>query len=353
MMAPLSYGRARKVLSSRPADRFRSSIRSARSKLRRSPAGWEWGQVPDNPDDRITLAHAILVGTAGFAAFRDTVGRPVYDAAGISLWEQVMLMGEWSPDLALDCTDRLLQMDIPCPGQQLSFRGNLDVLRGYFGDLAHRCLGFVAGTSISGRARDSLPTTLPQMPDLALTQYQTLVRRLTADIPEFNSWLILNDMLTRDLFPPAAAIGRTPPPPAVIPPPRPADIHLVFAEDERAYAEAVATALDDAGLRTRLFLPPGPFLQGKRLLDRLRTIYGGSGRVSILFLSPEYGREIWQGHAYKQAHGQSLTEYDDHVLLIRFDSTTRVPVEGAPNWFADARLIDPVRLVARIRSEVI
>jgi hypothetical protein len=363
-MPPLSYARARECFSPLwPNLVRRPSVRAfhlltapfASPIPRHPPRDWQWGRIPDDPDDRIRLAHAVLVGVAGFDAFRNAVGAPLYDAARFSLWEQATLLRAsiWSGSgTAENCAGLLLETELPCPGPTRSYRDTLEDLHPFFDVLAKNCIAFVSGLALPTGPRFALPLFLPLMPENAVRRYNALVRRLGAEVPEFSGWLSMNEMVTGHR--PAVPAARRSPtgPVTAVTRQRPADVHLIFADDLREYVESVAETLMEAGVRTRLYAAPSPYLQGARLVDRLRAMYGGATRFSVLFLSPGYSRQVWQGHARLQAHSTGLAEFGDRLLLVRTDATSRLPFPSEPHWFADARLADPQVMAALVREEL-
>ncbi|BBH70732.1 hypothetical protein ACTI_74170 [Actinoplanes sp. OR16] len=362
-MVPLSYRRARECFAPwwvnrvrAPADRaVRLLVAAVGSPIpSHPPRGWGWGAVPADPDERIMLAHSVLVGVAGFDAFRDTIGPDVYAAARLTTWEQIILLPSLSTDMtdtSQDAAGLLLAADVPAPGPNVRYRENLDRLHDYFDLLGDRVHRFVSALALPDRLSKDCPPQMPPMAGLALRRYNALVRRLAAEAPEFAGWLSMNEMLT-PAAPFAGGYRRPSPTATLVAPQPPADVHLLFADDQRRYVEAVAAALSDAGLGVRLYTAPDPMLHGARLVDRLRRMYGGAAAASVLFLSAGYSSRMWQGHARLQAHARFLAEFSDRVLLVRTDTTTRLPLPPDPNWFADARFVEPEGLAALLYAEL-
>lgn len=99
------------------------------------------------------------------------------------------------------------------------------------------------------------------------------------------------------------------------------EIVLSFAGEQRAYVEAVAGALKAAGVTLFYDKYEEATLWGKELTEHLDTVYRGTARYCIMFVSREYAEKIWATAERRSALARAVEEKQEYILPARFDST--------------------------------
>ncbi|NMO56212.1 hypothetical protein HH310_34175 [Actinoplanes sp. TBRC 11911] len=136
--------------------------------------------------ERLRAAHGIVVVSAFFEAFDERLRAAGIAAAEINREEQLLLAagtgGDWFR--------RLLAEPIPSPSPDRGYEGLRTDLGDFYARLEHRALGHLRGLAVwedAERARGSIGSLDVAGP--ALDHYESSVRRLALDVPEFAIWM--------------------------------------------------------------------------------------------------------------------------------------------------------------------
>lgn len=140
---------------------------------------------PDRTE-RIAAAHSVVVVAAYFECLpRVDLG---FDVAFLDLTR--------SDQRSLAAA--VLRTPVPLPAPHSPYEVSLEVLRGFYTDLARPLLAFIQGSvvwdGLDETRRDRLTDALLQdLPELALARYEESFRRLAVDFPEVAFWANLVD----------------------------------------------------------------------------------------------------------------------------------------------------------------
>jgi hypothetical protein len=99
------------------------------------------------------------------------------------------------------------------------------------------------------------------------------------------------------------------------------EVVLSFAGEQREYVEAVADALRAAGVSLFYDRYEEATLWGKELTEHLDTVYRGSARYCVMFISKEYAQKVWTTAERRSAFARALEEKQEYILPARFDGT--------------------------------
>ncbi|AEK41444.1 hypothetical protein RAM_14780 [Amycolatopsis mediterranei S699] len=136
--------------------------------------------------ERIAAAHSVLVVAAFFECLAQAdVG---FDVAALDL----------SKADQRTLAASVIRTPVPLPAPQLPYEASLEVLRGFYADLARPVLGFIQGLAVwdglDETRRDRLTDTLLRiLPERAVARYEECFRRLAVDFPEVAFWANLVD----------------------------------------------------------------------------------------------------------------------------------------------------------------
>lgn len=145
--------------------------------------------------ERLAAAHAVIVLTAYFEALAEA-DLP-FDVHELELTkaEQVAVMATGMAESARlnKLAVVLLRTELPMPAPQRSFEVTLAGLRRFYGAASGQLLEFVSGLAVwdriddtrRSRFRAALSDTLP---DLAVSRYEVMFRRLASSFPEVGFW---------------------------------------------------------------------------------------------------------------------------------------------------------------------
>jgi hypothetical protein len=151
--------------------------------------------------ERLAAAHAVIVVVAYFEALSSIKLPFSVDGFRLRKSEQVALAtgGPAEADRIKPLVERLLRRELPMPEPHRPYEENLKLLRDYFGSLSAEVSRFVTGLAVWERLNDDTrkerftQAVLEMVPDLAVTHYEQLFRRLATDFPEVTFWANLVD----------------------------------------------------------------------------------------------------------------------------------------------------------------
>ncbi|MGJ5813683.1 TIR domain-containing protein [Paludibaculum fermentans] len=99
------------------------------------------------------------------------------------------------------------------------------------------------------------------------------------------------------------------------------EIVLSFAGEQREYVREVAEHLKDNDVVVFFDEYEEATMWGKHLAEHLATVYGGTARYCVMFISKEYAEKVWTTHERRVAFAKAVTEKKEYVLPARFDDT--------------------------------
>ncbi len=99
------------------------------------------------------------------------------------------------------------------------------------------------------------------------------------------------------------------------------EIVLSFAGEQRQYVREVAEHLKAAEVVVFFDEYEEATMWGKHLTEHLATVYGGTARYCVMFISKEYAEKVWTTHERRSAFAKAVTEKKEYVLPVRFDDT--------------------------------
>jgi hypothetical protein len=99
------------------------------------------------------------------------------------------------------------------------------------------------------------------------------------------------------------------------------DVALSYASEDRAYAESLAKALRQRGVKVFYDRYEKAALWGQNLYTYLSDLYQNQAHYSVLFLSQHYASKLWTSHERKAAQARAFKEQGDYILPIRLDET--------------------------------
>jgi len=115
------------------------------------------------------------------------------------------------------------------------------------------------------------------------------------------------------------------------------EVALSFAGEDRAFAEAVAKGLRDAGVKVFYDDFYAEDLWGEDLAVKLRDVYHSSSQFCIMIISKHYVDKMWPSHERQQAIERMIKERGKaYVLPVRLDGFNgEVPgLSGAISYLA-------------------
>ena len=99
------------------------------------------------------------------------------------------------------------------------------------------------------------------------------------------------------------------------------DVALSFAGEDRAKANALATALKNNGLRVFYDDFEKSKLWGEDLYSYLSDLYRFRATYCVMFLSQYYARKLWTNHEREAAQERAFRDNRTYILPIRIDDT--------------------------------
>lgn len=98
------------------------------------------------------------------------------------------------------------------------------------------------------------------------------------------------------------------------------EVALSFAGEDRAFAEAVASGLKEAGVNVFYDDFYAEDLWGQDLSVKLREVYHKSSKFCIMIISENYVRKMWPSHERQQAIERMIREQGQtYILPVRID----------------------------------
>jgi hypothetical protein len=129
------------------------------------------------------------------------------------------------------------------------------------------------------------------------------------------------------------------------------DVALSFAGEDRAYVEAVALSLRQAGVSVFYDRYEEAALWGKNLYDHLRHVYAEAAEYTVMFVSEAYARKLWTSHERESAQSRAFEERREYILPARFDETD-VPGLLRTTGYVDLRQKTPEELASLILKKL-
>lgn len=99
------------------------------------------------------------------------------------------------------------------------------------------------------------------------------------------------------------------------------DVALSFAGEDRAYAEALASALKQRGIRVFYDDFEKDRLWGEDLYTYLDELYRFKAIFCVVFLSENYATKLWTNHERESAQSKAFLQNRPYILPIRLDNT--------------------------------
>lgn len=98
------------------------------------------------------------------------------------------------------------------------------------------------------------------------------------------------------------------------------EVALSFTREDRAFAEAVAEGLREAGVKVFFDDYYAEELWGEDLNVALREVYHDTSRFCIMIISKHYVDKMWPSHERQQAIERMIKEMGKaYVLPVRLD----------------------------------
>lgn len=121
------------------------------------------------------------------------------------------------------------------------------------------------------------------------------------------------------------------------------DVALSFAGEDRGQAEAVASALQDKGVRVFYDRWEEADLWGKDLYQHLSDVYKKAARFCVVFVSKDYAAKSWTNHELRSAQARAFRENAEYILPVRLDDT-ELPGVLETTGYIDFRRVSPAQL---------
>lgn len=134
-------------------------------------------------------------------------------------------------------------------------------------------------------------------------------------------------------------------------PPKPYDIALSFAGENRSIADEVARELRAAGIRVFYDIFEQVSLLGKDLAAHFAEIYRKQARYCAMFVSAYYVSKAWPTLERQHAQARALAEKREYILPIRLDGS-EVPGLSPTIGYLDARNLSPKAIAQTLAQKV-
>jgi hypothetical protein len=99
------------------------------------------------------------------------------------------------------------------------------------------------------------------------------------------------------------------------------EIVLSFAGEQRRYVREVAEHLRANEVAVFFDEYEEATMWGKHLTEHLATVYGGTARYCVMFISKDYAEKVWTTHERRVAFAKAVMEKKEYILPARFDDT--------------------------------
>jgi len=117
--------------------------------------------------------------------------------------------------------------------------------------------------------------------------------------------------------------------------PKPYDVAISFAGEDRAHAHALAAALRQRGVSVFYDDFEVASLWGKDLYTHLSDVYRDQAHYCVMFVSRHYPEKMWTKHERAAAQARAIKEHAEYILPVRLDETEIsgvLPTIGYLSW---------------------
>lgn len=129
------------------------------------------------------------------------------------------------------------------------------------------------------------------------------------------------------------------------------EVVLSFAGEDRDYVERVAEVLKANQVSLFYDAYEEVTLWGKNLTEHLHTVYSGSARFCVMFISKHYAQKVWPSHERRSAFEKAIETKEEYILPGRFDDT-EIPGLYKTVGYVDLRKKTPEQLAALILKKL-
>lgn len=129
------------------------------------------------------------------------------------------------------------------------------------------------------------------------------------------------------------------------------EVVLSFAGEDREYIEQVAEVLRANGVSLFYDAYEEATLWGKNLTEHLHTVYSGSARFCVMFISNHYAEKVWPSHERRSAFEKAIQTKEEYILPARFDDT-EIPGLYKTIGYVDLRRKTPHELAVLILKKL-
>lgn len=129
------------------------------------------------------------------------------------------------------------------------------------------------------------------------------------------------------------------------------DVALSFAGEQRTYVDAVAEALESAGVRVFYDRFEEANLWGEDLTETFDNVFLHGARFIVMFTSKEYADKMWPTYERRAAVESAMAKRDAYILPVRFDDTSIPGVRGTIGY-QDARTKSPDEIARLILKKL-
>ena len=133
--------------------------------------------------------------------------------------------------------------------------------------------------------------------------------------------------------------------------PRPYEICLSFAGEDRDYVSTVAEILRANAIRVFYDEYERSSLWGRDLYEHLDYVYSQSAEYCVMFISRHYATKLWTTHERKSAQSRAFSDHSDYILPVRFDDT-EIPGIRPTIGYVDASTVSPEELATIVLNKV-
>lgn len=132
------------------------------------------------------------------------------------------------------------------------------------------------------------------------------------------------------------------------------EVAISFAGEDRAFAEALAKGLKNAGVEVFYDQFYAAELWGEDLSEKLRNVYHDSSEFCIMIISRHYVQKMWTIHERKQAIERLIREKGKtYVLPVRLDGFTgEVPGLSGVIGYLPAKRSEPVKVIETFLEKI-
>ena len=99
------------------------------------------------------------------------------------------------------------------------------------------------------------------------------------------------------------------------------EVVLSFAGEDRKYVEEVAQTLKANDVTLFYDNYEEATLWGKDLAEHLHSVYSGSARYCVMFISKHYAEKVWPSYERRSAFERAIESKQEYILPARFDDT--------------------------------